>query len=269
MKSIKARDPISMLSSVIHDLVYPHTDRFSGKELDDSSRMRAVKNTVCHALGYKSGSNLAHYLKQTAQKDHFANLQDEIRDNLDTLKTELETRFGGKINLDIFNASTISIRATRHPSGRLNLDSRLNDRGLHQQAKGLLIGNFDYREFYQAALQLYHFMILAGYEVQFEGMQGQEQLFSVFIPLDSNTEMTLHHWISGRIQPADMDAVKQFVDNKLIESINNSGLVFQTDLFGEFGKTDIPMIEVDDGVLIPDIYFTEKSTEGHKLHLYR
>ncbi|MDK4745464.1 hypothetical protein QOY93_08850 [Leclercia adecarboxylata] len=272
MKSILARDPITMLAVVLHDMIYPHFDFFTGKELDDNSRMRAVKNTVSYAFGYKSASDLANYIKQTSQKQHFENFKSELIDKLNILKDLLDKRFGNPVNLNIFKCEAIILKASRHYSGRHNLEYQVdNRRVLPVQLKGLMIGNTDYREFYQASLKLYHFLLLAGFNVEFPGLIRQDELYSVLIPLNPNSRILLRDWIYRRHNPANEAKIRQAIDEEIFAAAKLIGLVFQTHLYGEFGKTVMPMIIMDDenGVIIPDVYFTKESVQGHELHLYR
>lgn len=272
MKSNLARDPITMLAAVLHDMIFPHADILTGKELDDNSRMRVIKNTVCYAFGFKSASDLANYINLTSQKKHFEFFKDELCAKLDILKDKLEERFGKTVNLNIFKSESIILKASRHPSGRHNFEYQGDDRrAFPVQLQGLMIGNTHYREFYQASLKLYHFLLLAGFNVEFPGLINQDELYGVLIPIDSKTRIVLRDWIYRRYAPEDDEKIRQDIDKKIFEAIKSIGLVFQANLYGEFGKTIIPMKIMDDaqGIMIPDVYFTRKSTQDLQLYIYR
>lgn len=269
MKNLVSPDNISMLAAAIHDLIYPLHDRKNNTELTESTRMRAVKNTVTYSFGHKSGSALAYNLKFSSQKEANTVFKKEIETRFEKLCNDLEERFGtSRRNLLILKSDKISLRVSRHPSGRYNLEYRSNDSGLHNQLMGVFIGNQHPRDFYKSAFRLYHFLMRAGYDVEFKDMIKLEGLNSVMVELDLDTRIKLRGWIYRDYNKEIEPKIRQEIDESIQNSFNRMGLVYQVNLFGEFGETFMPMSLFAEGVLIPEVYFTPQSLKEHHLQSY-
>lgn len=270
MKPTTARDQITMLATVIHDMTNPSFDHKNNVELTSDTRMRAVKNTVSYSLGHKSGSALAYDLKFSAQKNSSDSFKSEIQQNLEKLNVDFKTRFGTEpINLKLFLADAISLKASRHPSGRYYLEYRINNSGPHNQFLGVFVGNTNPRKFYESSFRLYHFLMSAGYDVDFNNIVQLEHLNSVLVKLDVDTRLHLRGWIYRQYNKEQDIAIRYSVDKRVKSAFETMGLVYQANLFGDFGKTFMAMSLYAEGVLIPDIYFTEESLEGQLLQPYR
>lgn len=270
MKSLVAPDNITMLAAVINDVAYPLFDYKNNVELTSSSRMRAIKNTVSYSFGHKSGSALTFDLKFSDQKKNDKPFKLEIQHNFDNLNENFKNRFGKEPkDFSMFLAEEISLKVSRHPSGRYNLEYRINKRGFHNQFLGTFIGNTSPRQFYESSFRLYHFLMMAGYEVEFSGMVKLEYLNSVLVELDLDTRMRLRGWIYRQYNTQEDKAIRRLVDQSVKAAFEKMGLIYQANLFGDFGKTFMPMSLFAEGVLIPEIYFTEESLQGKKLQPYR
>ncbi|WOZ79984.1 hypothetical protein [Kosakonia sacchari] len=269
MKKSVSPDNISMLAAAIHDLIYPLHDRKNNTELTDSTRMRAVKNTVTYSFGHKSGSALAYNLKFSFQKEESTDFKKEIDTCFEKLCNVLEERFGTSYrNLLILKSKKISLRVSRNPSGRYNLEYRSNGNGLHSQLMGVFIGNQIPRDFYQSTFRLYHFLMRAGYDVEFKDMVKLEGLNSVMVELDMDTRIKLRGWIYRDYNKELEPKIREEVDKKIQDSFDKMGLIYQANLFGGFGETFMPMSLFAEGVLIPEIYFTPQSLKEHRLQPY-
>lgn len=270
MKSLVAPDHITMLAAVIHDMTYPLFDYKNNIELNSSSRMRAVKNTISYSFGHKGGSALTFNLKFSSQKESSDSFRSEIQLRFEKLKADFETRFGKRsLDFNVFLADKVSLKVSRHPSGRYNLEYRANSSGLYRQFMGTFIGNTSPRKFYESAFRLYHFLMIAGYDVDFNDMIKLEYLNSVMVELDADTRIRLRGWIYRQYNTQQDKDIRILVDQRIKNNFEGMGLVYQSNLFGDFGKTFMPMSLYAEGVLIPEVYFTEASLQGKKLQPYR
>lgn len=269
MKKFVAPDQISMLAAAIHDLTYPSHDHKNNTVLTDSTRMRAVKNTVAYSFGHKSGSDLAYNLRFSVQKNESADFKKEIQTVYEKLCDALKERFGiSDSNLLILKSGKIELRVQRHPSGRYNLEYRSKDSGFHRQLMGVFIGNQTPRDFYQSAFRLYHFLMRAGYDVDFKDMVKLEGLNSVLIELDLDTRMKLRGWIYRDYNKELEPIIREEVDKKIQDTFVKMGLIYQANFFGDFGETFMPMSLFAEGVLIPEVYFTPQSLKEYRLQPY-
>lgn len=270
MKKNTSLDFITMLSSVINDMTYPLFDYKNDVELNNSSQMRAVKNTVSYSFGHKSGSSLAFDLKFAIQKEVPDDLKSEIKLRFEELVANFESRFNvNRLKLDIFLADKIALRVSLHPSGRYNLECCANNRCSYTQLFGAFIDNSNCRKFYESSFRLYHFLKKAGYDVEFSNINRLEGLYSVLVELDIDTRFSLYSWIN-RLHPKNQDKkILASVDKKILAAIEKMGLEYQPYLFGDFVMNSIPMSLYAEGVLIPEVYFTEQSLLGRQLQLYR
>ncbi|MCS3430582.1 hypothetical protein [Klebsiella sp. BIGb0407] len=270
MKPILSPDHITMLSAVINDIAYPLFDYKNDVNLNSNSRMRAVKNTVSYSFGHKSGSALCYDLKFSEHKEYPEYFKSVIKKNLENLNANFASRFGKEIpNTNIFLASKISLKVHRHPSGHYNLEYRLSESGLHSQFAGIFSGNMSSRQFYESSFRLYHFLMLAGYDVDFTNIIKLEHLNSVMVELDLDTRIKLRGWIHRHYTKDQDEIIRNLVDKKIEVNFKNMGLVYQANLFGDYGKTFMPFSLYAEGILVPEIYFTEESLHGKKLQPYR
>lgn len=81
--------------------------------------------------------------------------------------------------------------------------------------------------------------------------------------------MNLRGWIYRRFDSQTEVIVRKSVDKTIYEAFESMGLQYQIKDFGEFGATFMPMSLYAEGVLIPEIYFTERSLLAHHLQPYR
>ncbi|MFM1690756.1 hypothetical protein ACJ7VZ_19920 [Aeromonas salmonicida] len=271
MKKITAPDHITWFSRVITDLINPTNDLIKNNKLEDMpTKRRIVKNTVCYALGIKSGSNLENILKFTSQRPDNGNFYLYLQDNLDIIMKALVTRFGSSIpEIKVFEKKEILLKGIYHPSGRLYLDYRHRNGGIYTPIDGVFFGNFEPREFYEATFRLYHFLRATGYSVEFENMTKLERLDSVLVELDIDARMNLRSWIYNYFDKSIDEDIRVEIDGKIKNSFERMGLQYQTKHFGDFGLTPMPMSLNTEGVLIPAIYFTHGSLREHKLYPYR
>lgn len=270
MKKIVAPDLITMLAAVIHDMTYPSFDRKNNVGLTSDSRMRAIKNTVCYSFGVNSGSALAYDLKFSAQKSSSENFKAILNQKFEKLNMDYTSRFGSEaLNAKLVQAVSISLKVSRHPSGSYSLDYAVNKSGMYNQLLGVFTANSNPREFYESSFRLYHFLMRAGYEVDFHNLVKQEHLNSVLVHLDMDTRYMLRGWIYRDYSDEQDMLVRHAVDKKVKSEFEQMGLVYQANLFGDFGSTMMPMSLNAEGVLIPDIYFTKASLGGQRSYPYR
>lgn len=271
MKNKTAPNFLTNLSRVITDLVNPYNDLKNNTVLEDkAAKIRAVKNTVCVAMGYKSGSDYDNSLKSVIQREDNSDYKKYIHENLDAIISKLSDRFGIDPNsLKVLSGDMIRLKGIYHPSGRFYLDYRHQSGGLNTPLFGVFFGNFERRDFYEAAFRLYHFLMSAGYDVDFENIIKLDKLNSVLVALDMETRMNLRGWIHRTFDSQTEVVVQKSVDKTIYEAFETMGLQYQIKDFGEFGATYMPMSLHAEGVLIPEIYFTERSLLGHQLQPYR
>lgn len=273
MNNKTAPNFLTNLSRVITDLTNPHNDLKKDSVLNDqAAKMRAVKNTVCFALGYKSGSDYDNSLKSVIQREDNDDYKKYIHENLDNIISKLSDRFGiAPDSLKILSGDKVILKGSYHPSGRFYLDYRHQRRGLNTPLFGVFFGNFERREFYKAAFRLYHFLMSAGYDVEFENIIRLDNFQSVYIPLDINVHISLRDWVNRRFDSETEEVVRKSFNKVIFEKFESMGLQYQINDFGEFDATHMSfsLSRSEEGVLLPEIYFTERSLLAHQLQPYR
>lgn len=273
MNNKTAPNFLTNLSRVITDLTNPRNDLKRDSVLDDkATKIRAVKNTVCFALGYKSGSDYDNSRKSVIQREDNGDYKKYIHENLDAIISKLSDRFGIDPNsLKILSGEKVILKGNYHTSGRFYLDYRHQRRGFNTPLFGFFLGKSERREFYEDAFRLYHFLKSAGYDVEFENVIRLDNLQSVYIPLDINVHISLRDWVNRRFDSETEAVVSKSFNKAFFEKFVSMGLQYQINDFGEFDATHMSfsLSRSEEGVLLPEIYFTERSLLAHQLQPYR